>query len=133
MSLTVKHVRRLAVRQARVRISARHSMQRGPTERKPRRQQTRREVQSPCLMEINFLNLPDKSIHGWKHREGMYLIEYEAFLSLSDVAHDGVLCTYSIVSPRQGRSGPAARTVHHVEKHILLGHSPPASQACHSS
>jgi hypothetical protein len=54
--------------------------------------------------------------------------------SLRDSAHDGVLCTFSNrTAPDRakwcGPSGQAARTVHHVQNHTLLGHSPPASQA----
>jgi hypothetical protein len=64
------------------------------------------------------------------------LLEYEAMPSLSDVAHDGVLCTVHLVidqPPDRGKwcgpSGQVAWTVHHVKNHTLLGHSPPASQA----
>ncbi len=59
-------------------------------------------------------------------REDMGLLEYQPMPSLRDVAHDGVLCTF-------GTSGVVVRvatwTVHHVQNHTLLGHSPPASQA----
>ncbi len=53
--------------------------------------------------------------------------------SLRDVAHDGVLCTFSNSSAtdrgkRRGPSRQAAWTVHHVQNHTLLGHSPPCSQ-----
>jgi hypothetical protein len=54
--------------------------------------------------------------------------------SLPDVAHEGVLCTFSNISaPDQGKwwgqSGQAAWTAHHVQNHTLLGHSPLANQA----
>ncbi len=54
--------------------------------------------------------------------------------SLRDVAHDGVLCTFSNKSASDrdkwcGLSGQAAWTVHHVQNHTLLGHFPSASQA----
>jgi hypothetical protein len=60
-------------------------------------------------------------------------LEYQAMPSLRDVAHDGVLCTLNNRSaPDRGKwcdlSGQAARTVHHVKNHILLGPSPPAKQ-----
>ncbi len=32
---------------------------------------------------------------SWAQREGMVLLEYEAMSYLLDVAHDGVLCTFS--------------------------------------
>jgi hypothetical protein len=62
------------------------------------------------------------------HREGMDLLEYRVMPSLRDVAHDGVLCTFS------NRSAPhpsvqAVWAVHHVQNHTLLGHSPPARRA----
>jgi hypothetical protein len=64
----------------------------------------------------------------------MGILEYQAMPSLRDIAHDGVLCTFSDTSaPDRGKwcgpSGQAAWTVHHVQNHSLLGHSPPASQA----
>jgi hypothetical protein len=68
-------------------------------------------------------------------REGMGLLEYQVMPSLCDVAHDGVLCTFSNRSAPdrgnwcRGPAGQAAWTVHHVQHHTLLGHSPPASQA----
>jgi len=67
------------------------------------------------------------------HREGMGLLGYQAMPSLRDIAHDGVLCAFSNRSaPDQGKryvpSGQAAWTVHHVQNHTLLGHSPSASQ-----
>jgi hypothetical protein len=64
----------------------------------------------------------------------MGLPEYQSMPSLRDVAHDGVLCTFShLVTDqptsdvvRQGRRhGPSI----YVQNHILLGHSPPAYQA----
>jgi hypothetical protein len=61
----------------------------------------------------------------------MGLPEYQYMPSLRDVAHDGVLCTFSNRSApsdvvRQGRGhGPCVQ----VQNHTLLGHSPPASQA----
>jgi hypothetical protein len=66
--------------------------------------------------------------------EGMGLLEYQAMSSFRDVAHDGVTCTFSNRSaPDRDKwccpSGKAAWTVHHVQNHTLLGHSPPASQA----
>ncbi len=33
---------------------------------------------------------------GYTQREGMGLLEYQAMPSLRDVAHDGVLCTFTI-------------------------------------
>jgi hypothetical protein len=73
---------------------------------------------------------------GLEQREGMgLLLEYhQAMPFLRDVAHDGVLRTFSIRSAPDrdkwcGPSGQAAWTVHHVKNHTLLGHSPPASQA----
>jgi hypothetical protein len=70
----------------------------------------------------------------YAQREGMGLLEYQAMPSLRYVTHDGVLCTFSNRSaPNRGKwsgsSGQAAWTVHHVQNHTLLGHSPPASQA----
>ena len=67
-------------------------------------------------------------------REGMGVLEYQALPSLRDVAHEGVLCTFSNRSaPDRGKwcgpSGPAAWTVHHVQNHTLLARSPSASQA----
>ncbi len=58
--------------------------------------------------------------------------EYQAMPSLRDEAHDGVLCTFSNrLGPDRGKwwfvRPQAAWTVHHVQNHILLGHSPPAS------
>jgi hypothetical protein len=54
--------------------------------------------------------------------------------SLCDVAHEGDLCTFSYRSDTDrgkwwGLEGQAAWTVHHVQNHTLLGHSPPACQA----
>jgi hypothetical protein len=66
---------------------------------------------------------------------GMGLLqEYQAMPSLPDVAHDGVLCTFSNRSPPErgkwcGPSVQASWTVHHIQNHTLLGHSPPASQS----
>ncbi len=53
-------------------------------------------------------------------RESMGLLEYQAMPSLRDVAHDGVLCTFSNRSASDrgkwcGPSGQAAWTVHHVK------------------
>ncbi len=67
-------------------------------------------------------------------REGTGLLEYQAVPSLRDVAYDDVLCTFSNASaPDRGKGcGPlrqVAWTVHHVQNHTLLGHSPPASHA----
>jgi hypothetical protein len=67
--------------------------------------------------------------------EGMDLKEYQAMPSLRDVAHDGVLCTFSVIDQTQtGTSG----VVHQGRRHgpsitnkitpCWLGHSPPASQ-----
>jgi hypothetical protein len=55
----------------------------------------------------------------------MNLQEYQDMTSLRDVAHDGVLCTFSNTSaPDQGKwcgpSGQPAWTVHHVQNHTLL-------------
>jgi hypothetical protein len=60
--------------------------------------------------------------------------EYQAMPSLRDVAHDGILSTFSnrLATGQDkwcGPSGQAAWTVHHVQNHTLLGHSPPVSQA----
>jgi hypothetical protein len=54
--------------------------------------------------------------------------------SLREIAHDGVLCTFSKRSaPDRGKlcgpSGQAAWAVYHVQNHTLLGHSLSASQA----
>ncbi len=62
------------------------------------------------------------------------LLEYQYMPSLSDVAHDGVLCTFNNRSAPDrdkwcGPSGQAAWTVHHMKNDTLVGHSPPASQA----
>jgi hypothetical protein len=59
-------------------------------------------------------------------REGMGLPKYQAMPSLRDVAHDGVLCTFSNRSATdRGKlcdpSAQAAWTVHHVQNHTLLG------------
>ncbi len=67
----------------------------------------------------------------------MGLLGYQGMSSLRDVDHDGVLCTFSnrlaLYSIDRGKwcgpSGQAAWTVHHVQNHTLLGHSPPGSQA----
>ncbi len=64
----------------------------------------------------------------------MGLLECQAVPSLRDVAHDGVLWTFNNrPAPDRGKwcvqSGQAAWTVHHVQNHTLLGHSPPAIQA----
>jgi hypothetical protein len=43
---------------------------------------------------------------SWAQREGMVLLEYEAMSYLIDVAHDGVLCTFSNTDqPQTGASG----------------------------
>jgi hypothetical protein len=68
-------------------------------------------------------------------RESMGLLEYQAMPSLRDVAHDGVLFTFSNRSALDrgkwcGPSGQAAWTVHHVQNHTLLGHSPPGGPPC---
>ncbi len=65
-----------------------------------------------------------------RHREGMGLLEYQAMPSLRYAGHDGVLCTFSNRSvPDRGKwcgsSVQVAWTVHHVQNHTLLGHSPP--------
>jgi hypothetical protein len=67
-------------------------------------------------------------------RESMGLLEYQALPSLHDIAHDGVLFTFSNISvPGRGkwcgRSGQAAWTFHFKQNHPLLCHSPSASQA----
>jgi hypothetical protein len=70
-----------------------------------------------------------------KQKESMGLLEYQAMPSLCDVAHDVVLCTFSkhIPAPDRGKwcgpSGQVAWTVHYVQNHTLLGHSPSACQA----
>ncbi len=63
----------------------------------------------------------------------MGLLDYRTMPSLPDVAHDGVLCTFSHSSVLdRGKwccpSEQAAWTVKHVKNHTLLGDSPPASQ-----
>ncbi len=63
----------------------------------------------------------------------MGLLEYQAMPSFQEVAHDGVLCTISNRSAPDvdkwcDPSGQAAWTVHHVQNHILLGHSPSDSR-----
>jgi hypothetical protein len=58
-------------------------------------------------------------------------LEYQAMLSMRDVAHDGVLSTFSNRSAPDkwcGPSGQEAWTVHHVQNLTLLGLSPPAMQ-----
>jgi hypothetical protein len=68
-------------------------------------------------------------------REGMGVLEYQALPSLRDVAHEGVLCTFSNRSaPDRGKwcgpSGQAVWTVYHKQNHpLLLGHSPPPSHS----
>jgi hypothetical protein len=64
----------------------------------------------------------------------MALLEYQNMPSLRDVAHDGVLCTFSNrAAPGWGNwcgpSGQAAWTVHHVQNYNLRGLFPTASQA----
>ncbi len=57
----------------------------------------------------------------------MGLLEYRANPSLRDVAHDGVLCTFSttVGQPQTrasawcGLSGQAEWTVHHIQNHTL--------------
>jgi hypothetical protein len=56
----------------------------------------------------------------------MGLLECQPMTSSRDVAHDGVLCTFSIrSSPDQGKwcglSGQVEWTVHHVQKSHLAG------------
>ncbi len=68
----------------------------------------------------------------WDQREVMVLLENQAMPSLRNVAHDGVLCTFSNRSaPDRGKwcgpSGKAAWTVDHVQNLTLVGHSPSAS------
>jgi hypothetical protein len=65
----------------------------------------------------------------------MGLLEYEAMPSFRDVAHDDV-CVHLVIDQFQtgasawcGPSRQAAWTVHHLQNHTLLGHSPPVSQA----
>jgi hypothetical protein len=63
----------------------------------------------------------------------MALLEYQNMPSLRDVAHDGVLCTFSNrAAPGWGNwcgpSGQAAWTVHHVQNYNLRGLFPLASQ-----
>jgi hypothetical protein len=58
--------------------------------------------------------------------EGIGLLEYQNMPSLRDVAHAGVLCTFSNRSaPDRGKwygsSGQSKLTVHHVQNHTLLG------------
>jgi hypothetical protein len=67
-------------------------------------------------------------------RERMGQLEYQAIPSLRDVAHDGVLCSYSNrLAPYYGKwcgpSGKASWTVRHVQNDTVLGHSPQTSQA----
>jgi hypothetical protein len=56
------------------------------------------------------------------------LLEYQAMPFLRDVAHDGVCVHLVIYHKWCGPSGQAAWTVHHMQNHTLLGHSPPDSQ-----
>jgi hypothetical protein len=62
-----------------------------------------------------------------------YSVEYQAMPSLRDVDPVGVLCTFSNRLASDwgkwcGPLGEAAITVHHVQNHTLLGHSPPPSR-----
>ncbi len=53
-------------------------------------------------------------------REAMGLLEYQTMPSLRDIAHGGVLCTFSNRSaPWTGPSGVVRR---HVQNHALLDH-----------
>ena len=68
----------------------------------------------------------------------MGLLEYQAVPSLRDVAHDGVLCTFSntIDQPQWcGLSGQAAWIVHNVQIHIagILSSSQPGGPPCWAS
>jgi hypothetical protein len=56
-------------------------------------------------------------------REVMGLLEYQAMPSLRVIAHDDVLSTFKWCGP----SGQATWTVHCVQNHTLLGHSPTAA------
>jgi hypothetical protein len=64
---------------------------------------------------------------GLDQREDMH--GFNRVPSLRDVAHGGDLCTFNNRSAPGNPSGQAARAVHHVQNHTLLGKSPPASQA----
>jgi hypothetical protein len=64
----------------------------------------------------------------------MGILEYEAMPSFRDVAHDDVCVHLVIDQSHTGasvvvRSRQAAWTIHHVQNHTLLGHTPPDSQA----
>jgi hypothetical protein len=90
-----------------------------------------------CCRVLPLPVMRDLSNHVWRvqrqamyQREGIGLLEYQA---LRDVAHYGVLCTFSNWSaPDRGKwcsvSGQAAWIVHHVQNHTLLGHSPSAAR-----
>jgi hypothetical protein len=64
-------------------------------------------------------------------REAMGLLEHQAMPSFRDVAHDGVLCTFS-VSPGQGQ---VMWSVHHVQSHPAgsLSSSQPGGPPCWAS
>jgi hypothetical protein len=70
---------------------------------------------------------------GREQREGIDLLEYQAMPSFHVIAHDGVFCVHLVIDhPQTGTSGEivrAGRMDHHIQNHILLGRSPPASQA----
>jgi hypothetical protein len=76
----------------------------------------------------------DRDYHTeyYAQKEGRVLLEYQIMSSLSDVAHDGVLCTFSnrsapCRSKLCGPIGQAAWTVQHIQNHTLLGHYPSAT------
>ncbi len=82
-----------------------------------------------AVVQITEVQSPYSTVKGLRLREKaqvMGLLEYKAMPSLRDVAHDGVLCTFSNSSaPRRGQVvwpvRQAAWTVHHVQNHTLLG------------
>ncbi len=60
----------------------------------------------------------------------MGVLKYQAMPSLRDVAHDNVLCTFTVVidQPQTGETGVVHQgrrhglsSVHHVQNHTLLG------------
>ncbi len=71
-----------------------------------------------------------QGLYYQKERRG--LLEYKFMPSFRDVAHDGVLCTFSNRSAPDrdkwcGPSGQAVLTADLVQNHTVLGHSPPAA------
>ncbi len=88
----------------------------------------------PCILTANVNTNSICNGGSTYQREGMGLLDYQAMPSLRNVAHGGVLCTFSNRSTSDrgkwcGRSGKAVLTVYHVQNHTLLGQSPAAIQA----